>query len=429
MGFEVGNNVNKKISLEQLTNGLDAVKDKKKIDRITQIFNKYNTNVEGYSENVLDLDEQISIMSDYHKADKNNDSNVSRRDIRKAGFAGEYKAYRDFMEAYQKAIGEEKYNNFELTIKDGTVDGQAYSDIKATKNTTVDGNNISIQHQYISANDKTQKARMTVVTDAGKVSYSPKGQLLQQTIGDTTYRYHQYDSGAKGAVPGVIVVSEADGASQTVKLQQDGTYLDENDNSHYRLNRQMQLDEFQLDAKNRITAEIFGDNQLEYTYPENTATPATITVTDNQDQQKIYNHEKDLIYSSQNGDNKEYFSFNQATRTFAASEAPKPDKQDRQAGEPKIRYTEGWRGQRQKLSDDVIAQFNEMSTASEVLAKLIDKPEYMSGGKPIKFNDSLLSDLIRNNPSMFDKEGNIYSNANWKKLDFPTNLRNYVLTE
>ena len=101
MGFEVGNNVNKKISLEQLTNGLDAVKDKKKIDRITQIFNKYNTNVEGYSENVLDLDEQISIMSDYHKADKNKDSNISRRDIRKAGFAGEYKAYRDFMEAYQ----------------------------------------------------------------------------------------------------------------------------------------------------------------------------------------------------------------------------------------------------------------------------------------------------------------------------------------
>lgn len=423
MGFEVGNNVNKKISLEQLTNGLDAVKDKKKIDRITQIFNKYNTNVEGYSENVLDLDEQISIMSDYHKADKNKDSNISRRDIRKAGFAGEYKAYRDFMEAYQKAIGEEKYNNFELTIKDETTYGLAYSEITATQN----GNDTSTQYQYFSANGGTIKGKTTVVTDASKV-YSPKGHLLRQTIGDTTYHYNLYDSKAKDAVPGVIDVSK-DGASLTVKRQQDGTYLDENNNSHYRLNEQMQLDGFQLDAKNRITAETFGDNKLEYTYPENAATPATITVTDNQYQQKIYNHEKDLIYSSQNGDNKEYFSFNQATRTFAASEAPKPDKQNRKAGGAKISYTEGWRGQRQKLSDDVIAQFNEMSTASEVLAKLIDKPEYMSGGKPIKFNNSLLSDLIRNNPSMFDKEGNIYSNANWKKLDFPTNLRNYVLTE
>lgn len=116
MGFEVGKNVNKRISLEKLTQGLDAVKDKKKIERITQIFNKYNTNVDGSSKDVLDIDEQVSIMSDYHKADRNNDNHVSRRGIRQAGFAGEYKAYRDFMEAYQNALGESN-NNFELSIK------------------------------------------------------------------------------------------------------------------------------------------------------------------------------------------------------------------------------------------------------------------------------------------------------------------------
>ena len=146
MGFEVGNNVNKKISLEQLTNGLDPVKDKKKIDRITQIFDKYNTNAEGNSEKILDLDEQVSIMSDYHKTDKNNDGQISRKEIRQAGFAGEYKAYRDFMEAYQNALGEEESKKFELTINDETIDGQPYSDIKASQNATVNGDEVLIQH-------------------------------------------------------------------------------------------------------------------------------------------------------------------------------------------------------------------------------------------------------------------------------------------
>ena len=42
MGFEIDNNIiGKKVTLEQLTAGLDQVKDKKKIERIKQILNKY----------------------------------------------------------------------------------------------------------------------------------------------------------------------------------------------------------------------------------------------------------------------------------------------------------------------------------------------------------------------------------------------------
>lgn len=196
------------------------------------------------------------------------------------------------------------------------------------------------------------------------------------------------------------------------------------------MTQQKLTEEFVLDDKNRTTAEVFGDNQLDYTYAENETTPATITVTDNQNQQKVYNHEKDLIYSSQNGDNKEYFNFTQATRSFTPTTAPKPDKQERVSTGKKIRMYDSWRNQRQKLDDATKEKFNSMSTASEVLGDLINKPEYMSGGKPIPFDkENLLKGLIYNNPSMFDKEGNIYSNADWSKLDFPKDLRAYVKTD
>lgn len=426
MGFEVGNNVNKKISLEQLTNGLDPVKDKKKIDRITQIFDKYNTNAEGNSEKILDLDEQVSIMSDYHKTDKNNDGQISRKEIRQAGFAGEYKAYRDFMEAYQNALGEEESKKFELTINDETIDGQPYSDIKASQNATVNGDEVLIQHQYISGNAQTRRAKTTITTTDREASYSPKKQLLQQKVDGKTYRYRQYDSDAKNATPGVIVVLDSENQRQTVKLQSDGTYFDESGNSHYRLNKKMLLDEFTLDDKNRVTSERLDDKNFDYTYSENKTTPASIKVTDNQKQQKVYTNEKDLIYSTENNNIKEYFNFDQKTKVFTKTDAPRPNKHERQITGKKIRMTNGWRGQRQKLDNEMVSKINSMYTASEVLAELLKSDEYKGANVD---EARLCADLIYNNPSMFDKDGNIYSDANWSRLDFPRNLTAYKSKE
>ena len=157
MGFEIDNNIiGKKVTLEQLTAGLDQVKDKKKIDRITQIFNKYNTNTQKNSADALDMDEQIALMNDLHKADGDGkaedfDSKVSKRGLKKAGFAGEYKAYRDFIEAYQKVIGQENKKSYDLQFKDGTIDGQQYIETTAKQGYMRDGNQITEQHQYINS--------------------------------------------------------------------------------------------------------------------------------------------------------------------------------------------------------------------------------------------------------------------------------------
>ena len=88
--------------------------------------------------------------------------------------------------------------------------------------------------------------------------------------------------------------------------------------------------------------------------------------------------------------------------------------------------TNGWRGQRQKLDNEMVSKINSMYTASEVLAELLKSDEYKGANVD---EARLCADLIYNNPSMFDKDGNIYSDANWSRLDFPRNLTAYKSKE
>ena len=82
--------------------------------------------------------------------------------------------------------------------------------------------------------------------------------------------------------------------------------------------------------------------------------------------------------------------------------------------------TEGWKNQKVKLNEETTAKFNAMSTANEVLAELIKDKDGIN-------QEALLADLIRNNPSVFDNEGVIYSDAIWDRLDFPKDLHNYEI--
>lgn len=424
MGFDINNNVSgKKVTLQQLTAGLDEVKDKKKIDRITQIFNKYNTNVEGRSADALDIDEQVSIMNDYHKADAKGDNHVNRSSLRKAGFKGEYKAYRDFMEAYQNALGETQ-NTYDLTFKDDTIDGEAFTQTTATQA----GETVTVKHEYINMAGEQRKLKSTYSGEDGTVSYSPKGQLLRQVIDDqfgdrTVLKYAQYDSDAKGAKPGVITVIKGD-TRQTLNRQDDGTYLDNTDNSHYRLNNKMLLDEFKVDDKNRVTSEVWGEHSFEYSYANDDTQPFFIDVDggENSSTGKTYDYSgKENIYSTGSGEAREYYTFDAEKREFTPTEAPKPkiEKQARPTQRHMIRMTAGWKNQKVKPDEDTITRLNSMLTADEVLAELIkDKGDGIN-------QETLRADLIKNNPSVFNQDGVIYSDARWNRLDFPKDLSAY----
>lgn len=425
MGFDINNSVAKQLTLQDLTSGLDKVKDKKKIDRITQIFNKYNTNNDAGSAGKLDIDEQVSIMNAYHKADGDNDGHINRKSLRNAGFKGEYKAYRDFMEAYQKAVGE-SVNTYELKFKDDTIDGKAFTQTSATQA----GETVTVKHEYINMDGEPQKLKSTYSGDDGIVSYNPKGQMLRQAIDDqfgerTVLKYNQYDSDAANAKPGVISVRTGD-ITQTLNLQEDGTYLDNTDNSYYRLNNKMLLDEFKVDDKNRVTSEVWGEHSFEYTYANDDTHPFFINVDggENSSTGKTYDYSgKENIYSTGSGESREYYKFDAEKRTFTKTEAPKPDvvKPKRPTERHRISMTKGWKDQKVNPDDAQTAKFNGMSTAQEVLDEL------MSGKfKSADYNpESLLADLIKNNPSVFNKDGVIYSDAIWQNLDFPEDLTAY----
>lgn len=357
MTFKIGNNaVSKRVTLEQLTAGLDQVKDKKKIDRITLIFNKYNTNIQKGSAEALDIDEQVALMNDLHKADGNAgdfDGKVSRRGLKKAGFTGEYKAYRDFMEAYQKAVGETQ-NTYDLNFKDDTIDGKQIIETTAKRSDTVGGQDFTEQHQYIN----NQKARLTYQTADGTFSYDPQGHLTRQTTADNqTIMYQAYTSDAKNASAGRIVVRDADNNRTTFELQEDGTYMNKDDNSLYKLN-------------DKAIPE-------KYTPPEPPKEPP----------------------------------------------APEPveptiQKQARPTQRHLIKMTDGWKNQRVKPDEEMTAKFNSMSTAGEILAELVKDKDGIN-------QETLRADLIKNNPSVFNSDGIIYSDARWERLDFPSNLSRY----
>lgn len=358
MTFKISNNsVNKHVTLDQLTQGLDKVKDKKKIDRITLIFNQYNTNTEKSSVAALDLNEQVALMNDLHRADgdgkgKDFDGKVSGKGLKKAGLAGEYKAYKDFMEAYQKAVGNE--NTYELTFKDDKSDGKAIIETTAQKKDTIDGQEFIEQHQYLN-NDK---ARLTYQTAEGTFSYDPKGHLTRQTTADNqAIIYKAYTSDAKNAPAGVIVVRDAENNRTTLELQEDGTYLNKSDGTLYKLN-------------NKGIPE-------KYTPPEPTKEEAAPEVVEQQ-----------------------------------------VEKPTRPTTRKLVKMTAGWKNQKLKPDDDTKTKFNKMNNAEEVLAELLKE----QGGE---FNDNLLADLIKNNPSVFNPEGTIYSDAQWDKLDFPKDLSRY----
>ena len=417
MGFDIGNNVSKRISLEQLTKGLDPTKDKKKIDRITQIFNKYNTNAEGSSAKVLDMDEQVSIMTAYHKAVKNGDNNVTRSGLRNSGIKGEYKAYRDFMEAYQNAVGETQ-NTFDLSFKDEKVDNKLISQVNAVQNTEVEGKKLAIEHEYINSDEGNKKVKTTLSSEDGQVSYTPKGQMIRQKVGDSTLNYH-YDNEAKNAKPDIITVRTPE-TYETVKLQQDGTYFDDKNNVHYHLNNNKLLDEFIVDDKGRVTNEIYGEKEYSYNYDETSNQPTSIKVKTNDNKEVEYTNEKG-VYST---NKKEYYNFDAKKREFSPADPPKPDKQNRPQTKHLIRMTQGWRNQRINKDNSLTEQFNAMSSADEVLNVLVSKNEKF---KDTKLNtETLRADFVRNNPSMFTKDGEIYADAKWEKLDFPTDLSKYA---
>ena len=421
MGFEISNNISKKLTLEQLTQGLDKVKDRKKIDRITFIFNKYNTNNEGVSADALDVDEQVSLMNDYHNADGNNDAHITRRGMRKSGIKGEYKAYKDFMEAYQKALYEVKSNTYDLSFKDDTTDGTKYTRITAAYTKE----NSAIKYQYINSDEGLTKVKTTYSFDNVTQVYNNKGLLIKQVAGNTAILYGQYDSETKDANPGIIMFSSDDGNWQTLKRQDDGTYLDTVYNEHYRLNSD-KLYEFEVDEQNRITSEYWGENSYDYTYEEDSKAPATVTVS-NADGTKVYTREETL-YTSKNGNDEEYFTFDAETRQFTKTEAPQQQdsvapKTTRPKKQSLIKMTAGWKNQRVNPDSNTIEEFNSMSEAKQVLDKLINGNEQT---KDFKFDEEeLLSDLIKNNPSVFNSEGIIYSDARWDRLDFPSDLSKY----
>ena len=417
MGFDIGNIVSKRISLEQLTKGLDPTKDKKKIDRITQIFNKYNTNAEGSSAKVLDMDEQVSIMTAYHKAVKSGDNNVTRSGLRNSGIKGEYKAYRDFMEAYQHAVGETQ-NTFELSFKDEKVDNKLISQVNAVQNTEVEGKKLAIEHEYINSDEGNKKVKTTLSSEDGQVSYTPKGQMIRQKVGDSTLNYN-YDNEAKNAKPNIITVRTSE-TYETVKLQQDGTYFDDRNNVHYHLNNNKLLDEFIVDDKGRVTNEFYGEKEYSYNYDETSNQPTSIKVKTNDNKEVEYTNEKG-VYST---NKKEYYNFDAKKREFSPADPPKPDKQNRPQTKHLIRMTQGWRNQRINKDNSLTEQFNAMSSADEVLNVLVSKNEKF---KDAKLNtETLRADFVRNNPSMFTKDVEIYADAKWEKLDFPTDLSKYA---
>lgn len=432
VSFKIGDNtVSKQITLEQLTAGLDKVKDKKKIDRITQIFNQYNTNTNGSSLDALDLDEQVALMNDLHKADGDGkgedfDGKISRRGLKKAGLAGEYRAYKDFIEAYQRAVADD-VNTYELSFVDDTFDGTPFTETKAVQ----EGETMTVEHQYNNLSGQTEKRATTITDEVGAFSTDPKGRLLRQTIDNVTIQYRGYTSDAKNAKPGIVIVSEQ-GVDErlTLKLQDDGTYLDEANNSHYRLDRSGIPQEFIVDDKNRITAEIWGDNQFDYTYDGENVEPATVTVNKDAENEAVYTRENDL-YTSMSGDTKKYFTFDADKRQFTQTEPPAPEvppeppvqKQTRPRNQKYIRMTPGWKNQHVKPDEALTAQLNAMSKADEVLTELVNRNEQF---KDTNLNrEQLLSDLIKNNPSVFDKQGVIYTDARWNRLDFPKDLSAY----
>ena len=377
------------------------------------------------------MDEQIALMNDLHKADGDGkaedfDSKVSKRGLKKAGFAGEYKAYRDFIEAYQKVIGQENQKSYDLLFKDGTINGQQYIETTAERIGTLNGQAYSEHHQYINK----QKQKSIYVSSEGTTSFSPKGQLLQQTIDGATIKYRQYDSEAKDAKPGVITVKQSgvDGL-MTVTLQEDGTYLNSADNSHYRLNQKGFLDEFTVDDKNRVTSEVFGEHSFEYSYTGDGTYPVFINVdggedaTSNNGKTYSYSGESNIYFTGIDLDMK-YYTFDAETREFTPTEAPKPKiaKQFRPTQRDLVTMTAGWKNQKVKPDEETTAKFDAMSTADEIFAELIKDKDGIN-------QEALLADLIKNNPSVFDAEGVIYSDAKWDKLDFPQDLSRYKIAD
>lgn len=433
MTFRIGDNtVSKKVTLEQLTASLDAVKDKKKIDRITQIFNQYNTNTNGNSANTLDIDEQVSLMNDLHRADgdgngKDFDGKVSSKGLKKAGLTGEYKAYRDFIEAYQKAVTEDT-NTYELKFNDGTIDGKPFVETSAVQQ----GETTTTEYKYNDLSGVTTRVLTTQSDAEGAQSFDSHGRLTRQISDGVTVQYRAYTSDARNAKPGIITVREK-GVDDimTVKLQDDETYLNETDNSHYRLNRNGFLDEFTVDEQNRVTAEVWGKNTFNYTYEGEATEPASVTINQGEQNEIAYTRE-DELYTTMNGEAKEYFEFNSEKRVFTQTDAPKPveqpvKKQLRPTSQKLIRMTNGWRGQRVRLDETTTEKFNAMSKANEILTELVAENEQY---KDANLNtEVLLADLIKNNPSVFDKDGVIYSNARWNRLDFPSDLSRYIVQQ
>lgn len=430
MTFNIGDTaVSKNLTIEQLTAGLDKVKDSKKIKRITQIFNQYNTNTNGNSATTLDLDEQVALMNDLHRADSNGkgekfDGKISGRGLKKAELTGKYKAYKDFIEAYQKAVASD-VNTYELTFKDATLDGTPFVETTAVQT----GETVTVEHKYNNISGKTELSRTVITNEDGSFCTDPKGRLLRQTIGGVTIQYCGYTSDAKNAQAGIIVVNEQDsGERMTLKLQDDGTYLNEADQTHFRLDRLGIPNNFTVDDKNRITAEFWGDNLFDYTYEGEDTKPSSVTLNKGDEDEITFTREGEL-YTSMNNEVKEYYIFDTENRIFTQIEAPQPkqkevEKPQRPTSRHYIKMTAGWKNQRVNPDETLIAQFNAMLQADEVLTELINRNEQL---KDKNLNrEQLLADLIKNNPSVFDKDGIIYSNAKWDKLDFPQNLSSYI---
>lgn len=419
MSFSTNNNISSQgITLDKLINALGKNVSPKQRARITEIFNKYNTKND---DEILDMNEQIALLNDLHKADANGD--VSRKDLRKAGLTDGYKAYRDFIEAYNEVVNADTGKGSVDFSNDGTT------------NATFKGE--AGQHVY--HYDKSGKYESADFTNGQGLNFrfDDKGRPSVVTEGNTTKRF-VYSSDVE-TLPDIISVSDGNAVPvkyiKYTKIGDAEYYLKPDTNEYYKLDSEhLTFSDEIYDAQGRVTQEKFDGKTYSYEYDDKgNRSKITVekpsegglseenpeyTLVNNDDQGNQIAKEGFLLYrQSKGGSINKYYTFNPETREFTPATADQVNKPAKPEKHDKIKMTEGWRNQRFDLNETKREEFNKMLTAEDLLPKLL---ELRGVDGNFECNEAeLLKDLIYYNPSIFNGEGRIYDKADWGRLDFP----------
>ena len=95
----------------------------------------------------------------------------------------------------------------------------------------------------------------------------------------------------------------------------------------------------------------------------------------------------------------------------------------------RVAIAQDWKNQRLDNGVAEQLQLNDTSTVDEVLDKLLSQSKYNNIDKSKLDRTALLNDLKNYNPSVFNKaDGVVWANANWSRLDFPSDLSRYLTT-